>query len=72
MLVPRHREGTAVMCCDQLVCANCARPVADAGCSVCRVARAELHGAQPIPVAVIVAALIVLLGVALAVAGHVA
>jgi hypothetical protein len=32
------------MCCEQLVCANCARPVAEAGCSLCRAARAEIHG----------------------------
>jgi len=58
------------MCCDHLVCANCARPVAEAGCSVCRVARAELHGSQPMPLAVLIAALVALLGLALVLAGH--
>jgi len=32
------------MCCDQLLCARCAAPVAEARCPVCRAARAELHG----------------------------
>jgi hypothetical protein len=31
------------MCCDDLVCARCAQPVAQGGCPVCRHARAELH-----------------------------
>jgi hypothetical protein len=31
------------MCCEQLVCGGCARPVAEARCSICRAARAELH-----------------------------
>jgi len=50
------------MCCEQLVCANCARPVVEAGCSVCRKARAEMHGRTPTLnlalVAVIVTALL--------------
>ena len=51
------------MCCEQFVCASCTRPVAEASCSVCRAARAEMHG-TPGPalhlalVAVIVTALL--------------
>ena len=32
------------MCCEHLVCASCARPVAEASCPVCRAARAQVHG----------------------------
>jgi len=49
------------MCCDNLVCASCSRPVAEARCSVCRASRAELHGGQPLPMAAFVAVLAVLL-----------
>jgi hypothetical protein len=35
------------MCCEQLACANCTRPVVEASCPTCRAARAELHGASP-------------------------
>jgi len=49
------------MCCDNLVCASCARPVVEAGCTVCRAARAELHGTQPLPMAAFLAVLAVLL-----------
>jgi hypothetical protein len=31
------------MCCDDLVCARCAGPVAEGRCPTCRAARAELH-----------------------------
>lgn len=31
------------MCCERLVCADCARPVVEAACPVCRTARAEIH-----------------------------
>lgn len=31
------------MTCDRLVCANCAGPVNEARCSVCRAERARLH-----------------------------
>ncbi|OHV37688.1 hypothetical protein BCD49_03515 [Pseudofrankia sp. EUN1h] len=31
------------MCCDDLVCARCASPVAEGRCPTCRAARAELH-----------------------------
>jgi hypothetical protein len=34
------------MCCEHLVCANCARPVVQAGCSTCRATRVEMHGTQ--------------------------
>jgi hypothetical protein len=49
------------MCCDNLVCASCARPVADGGCAVCRSARAELHARPGYPVATL-ALMITLLG----------
>ena len=49
------------MCCDNVVCASCSRPLAQAGCSVCRAARAELHGSQPLPMATFVAVLAALL-----------
>jgi len=32
------------MCCDDLVCARCTRPVSQGHCPVCRSARAEFHG----------------------------
>jgi len=49
------------MCCDNLVCASCSRPVAEAGCTVCRAARAQLHGSQPLPMATFLAVLAALL-----------
>ena len=49
------------MCCDNLLCASCSRPVAEAGCSVCRAARAELHGSRPVPMATFLAVLAALL-----------
>ena len=32
------------MCCEHLVCANCAGPVSEGRCSVCRGQRAQMHG----------------------------
>ena len=32
------------MCCEHLVCANCAGPVSEGRCSVCRGHRAQMHG----------------------------
>jgi hypothetical protein len=43
------------MCCEHLVCANCAGQVADAGCPVCRSARAELHAHPQLPVTMVLA-----------------
>jgi hypothetical protein len=54
------------MCCDHLVCASCAGPVAAGGCSVCRGARAQLHGSTPIPYAALVGVLAAFLTLALA------
>ena len=51
------------MCCDNLVCASCSRPVAQAGCRVCRAARAQLH-----PFAGLPASAYVLIAVLIAVA----
>ncbi len=31
------------MCCEHLVCANCAGPVSEGRCSVCRGQRAQMH-----------------------------
>ena len=49
------------MCCDDLVCASCSRPVAEARCPICRAARAERHGAEPLSMALFVALLAALL-----------
>ena len=35
------------MTCDRLVCANCAGPVAEGRCAVCRAHRARLHQENP-------------------------
>ena len=59
------------MSCEHLVCANCAGPVVEGRCSVCRASRAEVHshhgafGASP---QAIVAALLVALVILLALA----
>jgi hypothetical protein len=58
------------MCCDDLLCARCARPVADAGCPVCRSARAELHGTPSMPYAVLAVAMAALLTIAFLLATH--
>jgi len=58
------------MCCDNLVCAGCSRPVAEAACSVCRAARASFHGAQPVPMAVFAAVLAALLVLAVVLSLH--
>jgi hypothetical protein len=52
------------MCCEELLCARCARPVADASCPVCRAARAELHGAPGVSPWTFLAALLALLALA--------
>ena len=56
------------MTCDRLVCANCAGPVSEGRCPVCRAHRARLHRESPLaslsPVAVF-ALLLALLAVAL-------
>jgi hypothetical protein len=58
------------MCCDHLVCASCSRPVADACCAVCRASRAQLHGSEPLSLAVFVAVLAVLLLLAVVLSVH--
>lgn len=58
------------MCCDHLVCASCARPVADAGCPVCRAARMRLHGSAPVPLTVWLALVVGLLGLAFVLSAH--
>jgi hypothetical protein len=58
------------MTCDRLVCANCAGPVAEGRCAVCRAHRARLHQENPFAAltpAMLVALLIVLAAIALVV-----
>jgi len=58
------------MCCDDLVCASCARPVADAACPVCRTARAQLHGSPGVPLAMWLALVVGLLATAFLLSAH--
>ncbi|UGY91718.1 hypothetical protein [Streptomyces gobiensis] len=58
------------MTCDRLVCANCAGPVSEARCVVCRAERNRLHrqeGGAGLPPAALVLLLLTLLAVALVV-----
>ncbi|MCQ4083864.1 hypothetical protein NGB36_25550 [Streptomyces sp. RB6PN25] len=58
------------MTCDRLVCANCAGPVAEGRCAVCRAHRARLHQENPIGAltpAMLIVLLVVLAAVALVV-----
>ncbi len=50
------------MSCEHLICAQCAGPVVEGRCSVCRAARAEVHH-TPLSLAspLLIAALIVML-----------
>jgi hypothetical protein len=59
-----RRKERGVVCCDNLVCASCSRPVVEAGCGICRAARAELHGRQPLPMATFLVVLAALLALA--------
>lgn len=58
------------MCCEQLICASCASPVAEARCPVCRTARAGLHGSSPALPAPAILVLAVLVLVLLTLAAH--
>ncbi len=50
------------MSCEHLICAQCARPVVEGRCSVCRAARAEVHHPPPsLASPLLIAALIVML-----------
>jgi hypothetical protein len=52
------------MSCEHLICAQCAGPVAEGRCAVCRSARAELHSHAPnwtMPTAAIIGVLLLLL-----------
>jgi hypothetical protein len=54
------------MTCDRLVCANCAGPVSEGRCPVCRASRARLHQENPwasITPAALIALLVALLAV---------
>jgi hypothetical protein len=59
------------MTCDRLVCANCAAPVSEGRCPVCRASREHLHqgglfgGLSGMPPAALAALLVVLVAVAL-------
>ena len=57
------------MSCEHLICAQCAGPVVEGRCPVCRAARANLHHHGPMsisPQLLIAAALILLLGLLVA------
>ena len=61
------------MSCEHLVCAQCAGPVAEARCPVCRSARADLHAhapAWPLSTAAIIGVAVLLLLVAFALQLH--
>jgi hypothetical protein len=58
------------MCCEQLVCASCAHPVAEARCTVCRDARSSLHGSQQLSAAWVAVALTLLLALAAVAYAH--
>ena len=66
-----HRaEEEIAMTCDRLVCANCAGPVSEGRCPVCRANRARLEqesGWSSISPAALIALLLTLLAVALVV-----
>ncbi|HZG04768.1 MAG TPA: hypothetical protein VE546_14545 [Streptomyces sp.] len=59
------------MTCDRLVCANCAGPVSEGRCEVCRAHRARMHQENPFSVlgslspAALAALLLTLIAVAL-------
>jgi hypothetical protein len=58
------------MTCDRLVCANCAGPVSEGRCPVCRANRARLHQENPwaaLTPAALIALLVALLAVVLVV-----
>jgi hypothetical protein len=55
------------MTCDRLVCANCAGPVAEGRCAVCRANRARMHQENPLG-ALTPAMLVALLAALIAVA----
>jgi hypothetical protein len=58
------REEDERMCCEDLICARCAGPVAEGRCASCRSARASLHhgtfSVSPQVLALIIAALLML------------
>jgi hypothetical protein len=58
------------MTCDRLVCANCAGPVAEGRCAVCRAHRARIHQENPFAAltpAMLIALLLALIAVVLVV-----
>jgi hypothetical protein len=60
------------MSCERLICAQCAGPVAEGRCAVCRAARADLHAHGPswsLSTAVIIGVVLLLL-LALALHGN--
>ena len=72
METPRRwaRQGGDRMTCDQLVCANCAGPIAEGRCAVCRAHRERLHHENSfgaLTPAMLIALLVVLAAVVLVV-----
>jgi hypothetical protein len=63
--VTRERDDVSA---EHLVCANCAHPVAEGRCSICRAARSELHANRvssytlAVAVATLLLALLALIG----------
>lgn len=61
------------MSCEHLVCANCAGPVVEGRCAVCRAARADVHSHLPFgltPQLMAIVAIITVVAVALLAAAH--
>ena len=58
------------MCCEHLVCARCAHPVADARCPACRAARARMHPRQSLLSPAMLMWLVVLLTLAAFLSNH--
>jgi hypothetical protein len=55
------------MSCEHLICAQCAGPVVEGRCSVCRTARAEVHRGTPsLTSPLLIAALLLMLLLVLA------
>ncbi len=58
------------MTCEHLVCANCAGPVAEGRCPVCRASRDHVHTAPIVVTPTVIAALVALLAILAAVGYH--
>ncbi|GAA2057151.1 hypothetical protein GCM10009839_78120 [Catenulispora yoronensis] len=49
------------MCCEHLICANCARPVSEGRCSVCRDHKERMHQGGSVSTSALTAVLLTLL-----------